>query len=76
MRVKNPWRLSLAEVDAMDAICKFGTTTDAAKMLKIKRQSVSCAVAEVKAKMGVDKQLLAALEWDRWRQTDGKGVPA
>jgi hypothetical protein len=76
MRVKNPWRLTLAEVDAMDAICKAGTTEEAAKLLKVRRQSISGAVAEVKAKMGVDKQLLAALEWDRWRQTEGKGVPA
>jgi hypothetical protein len=76
MRVKNPWRLTLAEVDAMDAICQAGTASAAAVRLKVKRQSIVCAVAEVKAKMGVEKQLLAALEWDRWRQGEGKGIPA
>lgn len=76
-KVANPWRLSLCEVDVMDAIVADDDELDAiAAKLKVAPATLRSHTSSVRKRMGVNTTVRAAVLWDRWRQTDGKDVPA
>jgi FixJ family two-component response regulator len=75
-QVKNPWGLTHGQVDVMDAYCSVGNTKSVAAKFGISLRSVECQVAKARKKMVTSSTLMAVLLWDRWRQGEGKGVPA
>lgn len=74
--VQNPWGLTHGEVDTMDELCRLGNSQAVANRLGISYDSVRSALSRAGKKMGIAGQLLMAIKWDRWRQGEGKGVPA
>jgi hypothetical protein len=76
VKLTNPWRLTLGEVDVMDAILVADDVQDAAAKLRIALPTMRSHTSGVRKKMGVASTIRAAVLWDRWRQGEGKGVPA
>lgn len=74
--VLNPWGLTLGQVDAMDALCESGLVKTAAARLKMQGPAISEQLKRARKKMAAPNHVRAALLWDRWRQGEGKGVPA
>jgi DNA-binding CsgD family transcriptional regulator len=74
--VSNPWGLTCSQVDAMDALCEKGTMQAAAARLDISYHTLNDHTKAAYSKLGAHHMIHACLKWDRWRQTDGKGVPA
>lgn len=74
--VKNPWRLTPAEVDVMDELCRLGQSKAVARRLNISYDGVRTHISRCAYKMRLRCQVLMAIHWDRWRQGEGKGVPA
>lgn len=75
-KVTNPWDLSYAEVDAMDELCEHGCAGRVAERLRISVHAVRSRIAKVHKKMGAANSIRCVVLWDRWRQGEGKGVPA
>jgi DNA-binding CsgD family transcriptional regulator len=79
VRLMNPWALSEREVDVMDEITRAGEIGAVAARLKISKHTAYCYLRRAKGKMhqaGDGALVRAVVAFDRWRQTDGKGVPA
>jgi len=74
--VRNPWSLTPAEVDVLDAMCEKGTQKGAADRLRCSRGTIGQHMDRIAERMRLPCGLLAVLHWDRWRQGEGKGVPA
>lgn len=60
----------------MDELCRLGNSKAVAARLGISYDGVRTALSRAGKKMGTAGQLLMAIKWDRWRQGEGKGVPA
>jgi hypothetical protein len=74
--VMNPWGFSLAVVDALDAMCEKGTSVAAGDRLGITNFTINQHLKDAQIRMQADTRLKAILLWDRWRQGEGKAVPA
>lgn len=80
--VQNPWGLTLAEVDVMDALCspRSGYQTEIAKRFKNSADTIRSHLFRARAKMRTTDHPIsttyAAILWDRWRQGEGKDIPA
>lgn len=79
--VKNPWKLTLTQVDALDALCEKGTMVRAAERLRVTHAAISRSLRRAQSKMAVvgnEKGVLIRMvvAWTTWRQNEGKGVPA
>lgn len=75
-RVANPWGLTLAEVDVLDEMCHHGVIAQAARRLHIKPCTVNDHLKAAYRKLDVHRMVVACVKFDRWRQNEGKGVPA
>lgn len=72
----NPWGLTRREVDMMDAMCETGSLKGAARRLGLTEWGAGVHQKHAYAKMGVHEKVRACIIFDRWRQAEGKGVPA
>ena len=75
LHVMNPWKLTRAEVDVLDAMCEKGTQKGAADRLKCTRGTIGQHMSRIAERMRKPCGLLVVLEWDRWRQNEGKDIP-
>lgn len=80
MTTKNPWQLTLRQVDALDAYCEQGSPEFAARRLRVSPQAIAVLMRKARAKMAIEggkgATVKTVLKFDRWRQGEGKGVPA
>jgi hypothetical protein len=74
--VENPWRISRGQAAALDAVIKTGCHKLAARELDISVAAVEEHIQRARVKMGTNGRILHILQWDRWRQGPGRGVPA
>lgn len=71
----NPWGLTNAEAEVMDAMVSQGRRKVAARHLGISEKTLEARSRRASIRMGYDGQdLRRYIEWDRWRQGEGKGV--
>lgn len=75
-QVQNPWGLSLALVDALDAMCEKGTAIAAGDRLGITNFTINEHLKKAEKLMQAKHRVHVLLLWDRWRQGAGRGVPA
>lgn len=75
-QVKNPWGLTCAEVDVLDEMCVHGVIVQTARRLHIAPCTVQDHLKAAYRKLGVHRMVTACVKFDRWRQGEGKGVPA
>lgn len=74
--VRNPWGLTQLQAAAMDAVAKTGCHKAAARQLGVEPSTIQSRIEQSRLKIGTPGRLLHMLEWDRWRQGEGRGVPA
>ena len=74
--VKNPWGLTHREVDTMDHLVELGSHKLIADRHGVSRTTVSSMVTRSVRKMGQRHHIRAVIMWDRWRQGDGREIPA
>jgi hypothetical protein len=74
--IRNPWRFGIATVDVLDEMCRLGNQTEVAARLRITSHGVNMTICRATARMGTRNNMMTVLQWDRWRQGEGKGVPA
>ena len=74
--VKNPWGLSLGEVDTMDLLIVNANQKVIAARRGVGKSTVSNHVTGVLHKMHERHIVQAAIKWSEWRKGDGQGVPA
>ena len=74
--VLNPWGLTCREVDIMDEMCRLGKRQDVAKRLRISLTTCNDLQKRCYVKLGAHNMVVACVKFDRWRQGEGKGVPA
>lgn len=81
-QVLNPRGLTETEVDVLDELCRLGQQEMVAVRLSVSHYTVRDHLKEARRKMAIPKgsgagpTILAAVKFDRWRQGEGKGVPA
>ena len=68
----NPWGLTVAQVQAMEAVNRAGCNKGAARLLGLSHKTVEHHVAAARDRIGEEKRLLALLEFDRWQQADSE----
>lgn len=73
--VQNPWGLTKAQADVMDAVCDGCCTKATAKRLGISTVTVSDHLKQAYLKLGVNRMLAAGVKWDRWRRPKGEDLP-
>jgi DNA-binding NarL/FixJ family response regulator len=62
----NPWCLTPCEKRLMDAIVEVGHYKRAAAMLGLSPKTVECYMRDIRRKMGIEHQIVAAVTWDRF----------
>lgn len=77
-RRDNPWNLTPAEVKALDLVIQHFGSNAASRVTGISLRTIETQLRRARARMGVPTydRLGYVLLWDRWRQGEGKGVPA
>lgn len=76
--IKNPWRLTARQADVIDALCETGSRKGAALHLGLSDGAVKDHVERIRTKMQAEfgDHYRYILRWDRWRQSEGKGIAA
>lgn len=74
----NPWGLYPAEVKALDLLIEHGGTKRASHVTGTSERTLETTLRRARKRMGAPTydRLGYVLQWDRWRQGEGKGVPA
>lgn len=62
----NPWKLTAGQIQCMTALIECGGVQAAARKLGLHHKTVETQVCRAKQNMGLDTQLQAALEFDRF----------
>lgn len=64
----NPWNLTPAEVQAMDAMCDHGSYKGAARAIGKSARTLENQVGAAAKRMGMQTALQRYLAWDRGRR--------
>jgi DNA-binding NarL/FixJ family response regulator len=71
-RASNPWGLTAAQVEVMDALIQYGCRKLAADAMGIAVRTVDEHAGAVGRKMGARTGVQKILTWDRWRRAGAK----
>ena len=76
--VVNPWGLTPTEARALDLLIEHKGSKRAAYATGMNERTLETALKRARIRMRVPTfdRLEYILLWDRWRQGEGKGVPA
>lgn len=74
--IKNPWGITPAEARALDSFCTTGHGPSAAGRIGISQSAYEDRLARARKKMKARGKFVWLLQWDRWRQSEGRGIPA
>lgn len=73
----NPWGLTVRQAQTLDAMVEHGCPKRAARVLGLSHRTVQNYSEHAAHRMNEGgSRIRCLILWDRWRQTDGKGVPA
>lgn len=67
----NPWGLTKCQCDVLATVTRVGGNEEAAAEMGVSPKTISAHIEKSMARMGMDKRLLAILEWDRFARNQG-----
>jgi predicted DNA-binding protein (UPF0251 family) len=66
--MSNPWNLTPALIDAMEAVIEHGSDKLAARAIGVEQNTVCARMSAARQKMGERHRLQAVLAYDRWKR--------